>query len=80
MKLHKFAVVGCAAFLAACMHDDDKKEEVVIPPPAPTFSASATFEIDLSGKQQVPANMSMQMGTATIELDESLRGGFPLSQ
>ena len=47
MKLHKFAVVGCAAFLAACMHDDDKKEEVVIPPPAPTFSASATFEIDL---------------------------------
>ncbi|MCP4541056.1 MAG: CHRD domain-containing protein, partial [Chloroflexi bacterium] len=54
------------------MHDDDKKEEVVTPPPAPTFSASATFDIDLSGKQQVPANMSMQMGTATIELDESL--------
>lgn len=72
MKLHKFAVIGCAAFLTACLGDDDKKEETVTPPPEPTFTASTTFQIDLSGKQQVPANMSMQMGTATIELDETL--------
>ena len=71
MKLHKFAVIGCAAFLTACLGDDDKKEETVTPPPEPTFTASTTFQIDLSGKQQVPTNMSMQMGTATIELDET---------
>lgn len=71
MKLHKYTVIGCAAFLAACMNDDDNKEEEMAPPP-PTFSVSTSFEINLSGKQQVPANMSMQMGTATIELDETL--------
>lgn len=71
MNLHKFAVIGCAAFLTACLHDDDKKEETVTPAP-PTFTASTTFEVNLTGKQQVPANMSAQMGTATVELDENL--------
>lgn len=70
MKVKGFAVIVLAAFLTGCFDDDDNTEDT--PPPPPTFSASSTFEIDLTGKQEVPANMSMQMATATVELDETL--------
>ncbi|PRO72007.1 hypothetical protein C6Y40_18975 [Alteromonas alba] len=70
MKYRGLAIIACTALLTACMDDDDKTEET--PPPPPTFSASTTIEIDLTGKQQVPANMSEQMASATIELDETL--------
>lgn len=70
MKYRGLAIIACTALLTACMDDDDKTEET--PPPPPTFSASTTIEIDLTGKQQVPANMSAQMASATIELDETL--------
>lgn len=54
--------------LAACSSDDDDKvEEMPV-----QFTASQTFEITLSGNQQVPMNGSMQTTTATIELDENL--------
>ena len=68
MKFRGLAIIACTALLTACLDDDDKTEET----PPPTFSASTTIEIDLTGKQQVPANMSAQMASATVELDETL--------
>ncbi|GGF66419.1 CHRD domain-containing protein [Alteromonas lipolytica] len=69
MKYHYSAlVIAGSLFLSACSDDDDDK---AMPMP-PTFSATASFDVPLTGKQQVPANMSMQMGTATVELDETL--------
>ena len=70
MKYRGLAIIACTAVLTACMDDDNKTEETS--PPPPTFSASTTIEIDLTGKQQVPANISAHMATATIELDETL--------
>ncbi|MEC9262827.1 MAG: CHRD domain-containing protein, partial [Pseudomonadota bacterium] len=70
MKYRGLAIIACTALLTACMDDDDNTTETPTPPPS--FSASTTIEIDLTGKQQVPANMSAQMASATVELDETL--------
>ncbi|PCK30181.1 CHRD domain-containing protein [Pseudoalteromonas piscicida] len=71
--MKKFIVSASLLLLAACS-DDDSSVTIAPepPPPAPEFSATKTFELTLSGKQEVPMNMSMQSATATVELDENL--------
>ncbi|MEJ6475427.1 CHRD domain-containing protein [Pseudoalteromonas piscicida] len=71
--MKKFIVSASMLLLAACS-DDDSSVTIAPepPPPAPEFSATKTFELTLSGKQEVPMNMSMQSATATVELDENL--------
>lgn len=54
--------------LAGCLHDDD--DDVVVEPPE--FTATQTFEVQLSGQQQVPAVDSAEMATALVELDANL--------
>ena len=72
MKFYKLAVIGAAVALSACSSDDDDDEVVVVEPEEPTFSASATYDVELNGMQQVPMNMSTQMAMATVEVDEEL--------
>ncbi|MEO2267329.1 CHRD domain-containing protein [Pseudoalteromonas sp. YIC-656] len=67
-------LVSSLLLVSACSDDDDDTEIITppTPPPVQEFSASQTYELTLSGAQQVPMNMSMQSATATVELDESL--------
>ncbi len=56
--------------LSACgSSDDDDPTE----PPQLTFMATESFEVMLSGKQEVPMSGSEQTATATVELDETLK-------
>ncbi|WP_414830728.1 CHRD domain-containing protein [Alteromonas sp. H39] len=41
-------------------------------PPAPPFNADMTYNVTLSGSQEVPAVDTMSMATATVEIDEDL--------
>ncbi|TLX49895.1 CHRD domain-containing protein [Pseudoalteromonas ruthenica] len=60
-------------FVSACSDDDDDNVTTPPPPPpAPEFSATQTYELTLSAKQEVPMNDSMQSAAATVELDENL--------
>ncbi|WP_105169786.1 CHRD domain-containing protein [Pseudoalteromonas sp. T1lg23B] len=70
--MKKFIVSASLMLLVACSDSDDNN--TVTPPttPTPEFSATKTFELTLSGKQEVPMNTSMQTATANIELDETL--------
>ncbi|MEZ7205650.1 CHRD domain-containing protein [Pseudoalteromonas sp. DY56-GL79] len=71
--MKKFIVSACLMLLMACSDNDDN-DTVTPPPPPPVqeFSATKTFELMLSGKQEVPMNTSMQTAFATVELDENL--------
>ncbi|TMN38968.1 CHRD domain-containing protein [Pseudoalteromonas sp. S2755] len=71
--MKKFIVSASFMLLMACSDNDDN-DTVTPPPPPPTqeFSATKTFELMLSGKQEVPMNTSMQTASATVELDENL--------
>ena len=55
--------------LAGCFDgaDDD------LPEPPPVFTATQTFNISLSGAQQVPNVITDEMATATVELDANLK-------
>ncbi|MDX1536167.1 CHRD domain-containing protein [Arsukibacterium sp.] len=64
LVLPLFVLTGC--------FDGSDDDEVIVEPP-PVFSADQTFEISLSGKQQVPNVDSMQMASATVELDTDLK-------
>lgn len=41
-------------------------------PPAPPFNADMTYNITLTGSQEVPAVDTMNMATATVEIDEDM--------
>ena len=41
-------------------------------PPPPAFNADMTYNVNLSGSQEVPAVTSMSMATAVVEIDEDL--------
>ncbi|USE71147.1 CHRD domain-containing protein [Pseudoalteromonas maricaloris] len=71
--MKKFIVSASLMLLMACSDNDDN-DTVTPPPPPPVqeFSATKTFELMLSGKQEVPMNTSMQTASATVELDENL--------
>ncbi|MCO7201829.1 CHRD domain-containing protein [Pseudoalteromonas sp. OANN1] len=71
--MKKFIVSASLMLLMACSDNDDN-DTVTPPPPPPVqeFSATKTFELMLSGKQEVPMNTSMQTAFATVELDENL--------
>ncbi|MGC0120217.1 CHRD domain-containing protein [Pseudoalteromonas piscicida] len=71
--MKKFIVSASFMLLMACSDNDDN-DTVTPPPPPPAqeFSATKTFELMLSGKQEVPMNTSMQTASATVELDENL--------
>ncbi|CAM3701532.1 CHRD domain-containing protein [Pseudoalteromonas maricaloris] len=71
--MKKFIVSASLMLLMACSDNDDN-DTVTPPPPPPAqeFSATKTFELMLSGKQEVPMNTSMQTASATVELDENL--------
>ncbi|WP_213999817.1 CHRD domain-containing protein [Arsukibacterium sp.] len=56
--------------LGGCFDGSDDDEVIVEPPPV--FSVDQTFEVSLSGVQQVPNVDSMQMAVATVELDTDL--------
>ena len=72
MKLVNVITATSLLLVGGCLDDDD--DDVQQPPtPPPTFSASQTFEVTLSGKQQVPNNGSAQTAMATVEVDETLR-------
>ncbi|MCF6436654.1 CHRD domain-containing protein [Pseudoalteromonas sp. MMG022] len=72
--MKKFIVSASLLLLVACSDSDDDNTVTQPTPPTPTpeFSATKTFELTLSGKQEVPMNTSMQTATATVELDENL--------
>ncbi len=70
MKLYKLAIMGSAVMLTACGSDND--DDPIETPVEPTFTATATYNIDLNGMQSVPMTGSMQMATATVEVDENL--------
>ncbi|WP_372625220.1 CHRD domain-containing protein [Arsukibacterium sp.] len=57
--------------LTGCFEGADD-EEVIIEPP-PVFTTTQTFEVALSGMQQVPHVDSAQSASATVELDSNLR-------
>lgn len=69
MQIYKVLLIGSALALTACSDDDDDNEPET---PEPTFMVSDSFEVTLSGAQEVPMNMSDNMATATIEIDENL--------
>ncbi len=56
--------------LAGCFEGTD--DDVVVVEPPPVFSATQTFEIGLSGMQQVPHVASAQIASAMVELDSNL--------
>ncbi|WP_419148664.1 CHRD domain-containing protein [Pseudoalteromonas 'SMAR'] len=73
--MKKYIVSASLMLLVACSDSDDDvtvTPPTPTPPPAPEFSATKTFELTLSGKQEVPMNDSMQTATASVELDENL--------
>ena len=73
--MKKYIVSASLMLLVACSNSDDDvtvTPPTPTPPPAPEFSATKTFELTLSGKQEVPMNDSMQTATASVELDENL--------
>ena len=70
MKLYKLAIMGSAVMLSACGSDND--DDPIETPVEPTFTATTTYNIDLNGMQSVPMTGSMQMATATVEVDENL--------
>ena len=41
-------------------------------PPPPAFNADITYNVNLSGSQEVPAVNTMSMATAVVEIDEDL--------
>lgn len=41
-------------------------------PPPPAFNADMTYNVNLSGSQEVPAVTTMSMATAVVEIDEDL--------
>ena len=41
-------------------------------PPPPAFNADMTYNVNLSGSQEVPAVNTMSMATAVVEIDEDL--------
>lgn len=41
-------------------------------PPPPAFNADMTYNVNLSGSQEVPAVSTMSMATAVVEIDEDL--------
>ena len=41
-------------------------------PPAPPFNADMTYNVTLTGSQEVPAVDTMNMATATVEIDEDM--------
>lgn len=57
-------------FLLAGCFDGSDDDDIVEPPPV--FSATETFEVNLSGQQQVPPIDSAEMATALVELDADL--------
>ncbi|AUJ72708.1 CHRD domain-containing protein [Pseudoalteromonas sp. NC201] len=70
----KKLIVSASFMLLMACSDNDDNDTVTPPPPPPAqeFSATKTFELMLSGKQEVPMNTSMQTASATVELDENL--------
>ncbi|OFC71394.1 CHRD domain-containing protein [Alteromonas confluentis] len=62
--------MGSAVMLSACGSDND--DDPIETPVEPTFTATTTYNIDLNGMQSVPMTGSMQMATATVEVDENL--------
>ncbi|WP_440056904.1 CHRD domain-containing protein (plasmid) [Pseudoalteromonas sp. T1lg65] len=69
--MKKFILSASLMLLMACSDSDDNNT-VTPPTPTPEFSATKTFELTLTGKQEVPMNSSMQTATANVELDENL--------
>jgi len=64
-------LISTAFLLAACgsdYSDSDDPEEYV--EPAYVFTPTLTYEVTLTGNQEVPTNGSMQTATAFIEIDE----------
>ncbi|WP_084228194.1 CHRD domain-containing protein [Pseudoalteromonas byunsanensis] len=70
--MKKFIVSASLMLLVACSDSDDNNTVTPPPTPTPEFSATKTFELTLSGTQEVPMNASEQTATANVELDENL--------
>ncbi len=68
--IKKLLILTSFIILTACSSSDDDDNQN--PDDMPTFTVSQTFQIDLSGKQEVPMSGSSESASATIELDESL--------
>ncbi len=67
MKVLSAILVASTLVLSGCFHNDDDDDDT-----PPMFTASATFNVMLSGKQQVPANDSSQSAEGMVEVDETL--------
>ncbi|WP_290610710.1 CHRD domain-containing protein [Arsukibacterium sp. UBA3155] len=55
--------------LAGCFEGADDE----LPEPPPVFTATQTFNVSLTGHQQVPNVVTDDIATATVELDEDLK-------
>jgi hypothetical protein len=71
-KLYLYGAIICTTFLlAACgsdYNDNDEPEQYV--EPEYVFTPTLSYEVTLTGNQEVPVNGSTQTATALIEVDE----------
>ncbi len=68
--IKRILIFASLFILTACGAGEDSTETVI---PQVEFSASQSFQVALSGKQEVPMSGSTEMATATIQIDETLK-------
>ncbi|EGN75318.1 CHRD domain-containing protein [Idiomarina sp. A28L] len=72
--MKKFIYMGLTVFaLSGCLSSSDSPEVgTPNPPTPPTFTVSHTFDVSLSGDQEVPQVDTSASATGSVELDDNL--------